>query len=189
MVYWERTDQERCASILLYALSMLFWSCFSQHPSRSATSRFPHTSTFTPFVERPYGNRDCQASKGFDKYVPDGDAGFCWLVEIYLARWDLGNTLMRISNANASAAARINWCSCLSRIIHRWDWVCVLFIWLRALISMWVGIPFTNNMDWSRQTLLVASNNFFVHNGLRQVTLDLQVGFVKLSSINKNRCH
>ena len=24
-----------------------------------------------------YGNQDCQASKGFDKYVTDDDAGFC----------------------------------------------------------------------------------------------------------------
>jgi len=54
-----------------------------------------------------YGNRDCQASKGFDKHVPDGDAGFCWCVGIYLDCWDLGNTLMRISKANASAAVWI----------------------------------------------------------------------------------
>ena len=26
---------------------------------------------------RDYGNWDCQASKGFDKHVPDGDASFC----------------------------------------------------------------------------------------------------------------
>ena len=31
-----------------------------------------------------YGNQHCQASKGFDKYVTDDDAGFCWYVEIYL---------------------------------------------------------------------------------------------------------
>jgi hypothetical protein len=29
-----------------------------------------------PNVVQSYGNRDCQASKGFDKYVPDDDAGF-----------------------------------------------------------------------------------------------------------------
>ena len=41
---------------------------------------------FSVFLEREagvedehpkqYGNRDCQASKGFDKHVSDGDAGF-----------------------------------------------------------------------------------------------------------------
>jgi len=29
-----------------------------------------------PAPAGPYGNRDCQASKGLDKHVSDGDAGF-----------------------------------------------------------------------------------------------------------------
>jgi hypothetical protein len=32
----------------------------------------------------PYGNRHCQASKGFDKHVRDDDAGFVDTSKIYL---------------------------------------------------------------------------------------------------------
>ena len=47
-----------------------------------------------------YENQDYQASKGFDKYITEGDAGFCWCVEI-VRTWE--TPLLHLW---------IKWCSC-----------------------------------------------------------------------------
>jgi len=49
------------------------------HPAAVKARKTPASHAdivMSNFRQKLYGNRDCQASKGFDKHVSDGDAGF-----------------------------------------------------------------------------------------------------------------